>query len=371
MIALLIPLFLYLLVQAFVLAMLLQAFSKADEKQLKKQDWPMVSVLVAARNEESHISDCLASLARLDYPADRIEFLIGNDQSEDKTAELVQVFCAKDSRFKLFSIETDLGSARKKANVLAHLAYAAQGDFFFITDADIEVPATWVQSMLPHFTEELGCVSATTVMSGKSTFARMQNLDWLYFMGILFSFDRIGLGATAVGNNMAVRKEAYWATGGYENLPFSITEDFLLYKAIKQAGWKAMHLCEKANTNLSEPAPDWSTLMQQRKRWLTGGQGLPWYWKLLLLVFGSFQPFLILGLIFIPEPTAFLWFTRFVVQSFVLSISGILVGQKSSFFRFVQYEVYSFALSLLTPLYFFLPGQKKWKGRDFETTHYA
>lgn len=371
MIALLLPLLLYLVVQAFVLAMLLQAFSKADEKKAKKEDWPMVSVLVAARNEESHINDCLASLARLDYPADRIEFLIGNDQSEDRTAELIQSFCSKDSRFKLLQIESELGSARKKANVLAQLAHIAQGDYFFITDADIEVPDTWIVSMLPQFTPELGCVSATTVISGKSYFARMQHLDWLYFMGILFAFDRVGLGATAVGNNMAVRKEAYWATGGYENLPFSITEDFLLYKAIKQAGWKAIHLCEAANTNVSEPAPDWSTLMQQRKRWLTGGQGLPWYWKLLLVVFGSFQPFLILGLIFIPEITVYFWFTRFLVQSFALSILSILTGQKNSFLRFVQYELYSIVLSLFTPVYFLLPGKKIWKGRDFETTHYA
>ncbi|TNE79539.1 MAG: glycosyltransferase [Bacteroidetes bacterium] len=371
MILLLIPLFLYLFVQAFVLAMLLQAFGKADEKKSKNESYPLVSVLVAARNEEEHIMACLASLAQLDYPADRLEFLIGNDQSEDRTAELVQAFCDKDPRFKLIEIESELGNARKKANVLAHLAHAAQGDFFFITDADIEVPTTWVSSMMPRFTEGIGCVSATTTISGKSGFARMQHLDWLYFMGILFAFDRVGLGATAVGNNMAVRKEAYWATGGYEKLPFSITEDFLLYKAIKEAGWKAIHLCEAANTNGSEPAPTWGTLMQQRKRWLTGGQGLPLYWKMLLVLFGSFQPFLILGLIFFPQMALYLWFTRFLIQSFALSTLSILVGQKSSFLRFVFYEFYSVFLSLVTPIYFLLPSKKKWKGRDFETTHYA
>lgn len=52
--------------------------------------WPMVSVVVAARDEEASIEACLATLRANAYPSDRFEIIVVDDFSEDRTAELVR-----------------------------------------------------------------------------------------------------------------------------------------------------------------------------------------------------------------------------------------------------------------------------------------
>ncbi len=69
------------------------AAGKADPRiEIAGDDLPVVSILVAARNEEQNIIRCLQALTELDYPAYKLEILVGNDASEDKTRELVAAF---------------------------------------------------------------------------------------------------------------------------------------------------------------------------------------------------------------------------------------------------------------------------------------
>ena len=53
---------------------------------------PFISVVVAARDEEKNISDCIQSLLKQDYPVDKFEILIVEDFSTDTTAELIKKF---------------------------------------------------------------------------------------------------------------------------------------------------------------------------------------------------------------------------------------------------------------------------------------
>src|SRR5688500_1606136 len=63
-----------------------------------------VSILIAARNEAENIITCLQSITRLNYPSHLIEVLIGDDNSSDDTAKLVEAFIAGKPNFKLISI---------------------------------------------------------------------------------------------------------------------------------------------------------------------------------------------------------------------------------------------------------------------------
>ena len=55
--------------------------------------WPTVSVLIAARNEVKFLPRLLASLEQLEYPNEKIEFLIIDDASEDQTGEIISAWC--------------------------------------------------------------------------------------------------------------------------------------------------------------------------------------------------------------------------------------------------------------------------------------
>src|SRR5260370_18577692 len=57
----------------------------ADAEQTPHTEPPFVSVIVPSRNEEKYIARCLDSLVANDYPKDRLESLVLDGRSEDKT----------------------------------------------------------------------------------------------------------------------------------------------------------------------------------------------------------------------------------------------------------------------------------------------
>jgi cellulose synthase/poly-beta-1,6-N-acetylglucosamine synthase-like glycosyltransferase len=205
------------------------SFNKRDQPSEEKI-FPFISILIAARNEENNILTCLKAINALTYPQDKFEVLIGNDHSEDSTAALVSDFIKGKNHFRLIDIKENLGLARGKANVLAHLTREAKGDFFFITDADIEVKPGWVNALLSYCEPGIGIVSGLAYIKGDRLMDKFQNLDWIFAFGMVKVSSDLNMPVSAVGHNMVISREAYQSVGGYENIPFSVTEDLELFK---------------------------------------------------------------------------------------------------------------------------------------------
>jgi len=165
----------------------------------------MVSILLAARNEEQLILRNLNAINALNYPKDRLEVLIGNEDSSDNTAQLVTDFIQDKPHFQLFHIDKTVGKGRGKANVLGQLAHKASGEFYFITDVDVKLPQNWILALLQKFTEGVGLVSGTNKYERGSLFATMQSIDWLHFMRDIKALADVGIGWTSEGNNMILR----------------------------------------------------------------------------------------------------------------------------------------------------------------------
>lgn len=356
---------LYLLIQS--VSLFAFAFSRDDQPvQVFREDrFPYVSVLVAARNEEGNIRRCLEALSRLQYPTDRIEYLIGDDGSEDATADVIQEFAVKDARFRLLSIRQNLGQARGKANVLAHLARAAGGDCYLITDADTAVGPLWARQMVGFFEHNTGIVSGTTLVSDTGWLGRMQSIDWNFLMGLLTGLNRIGLHSTAVGNNMAVLREAYESTGGYEHFRFSVTEDFQLYREVRKQGWKTKHVLTRATTNISTGVKTLAELGNQRKRWLTGALGLPVYWWGIFFVFGVFYYALAIIAWHYPLFALFLLLTKYAMDAVSLRTMQNKTGCEVKYLWLGVYELFSAVMILVSQILFALPFPVIWKKRRF------
>src|SRR5690606_36476524 len=67
---------------------------------------PTVTVMVVAHNEEKVIKDKLNNIIQLDYPSEKIEFLIASDNSTDRTNEYVTEFIKqhRDKKIRLFEV---------------------------------------------------------------------------------------------------------------------------------------------------------------------------------------------------------------------------------------------------------------------------
>ncbi|WP_266366338.1 glycosyltransferase [Tellurirhabdus rosea] len=325
-----------------------------------------VSILIAARNEEVNIRRCLDSLDRLDYPKDRLEILIGNDRSEDATSAVVQHYLPTRPHLRLFDITERVGSQAGKSNVLAQLARRAQGQFLLFTDADVAVAPTWVSQMLQSFgPSEVGIVTGCTQIIGQSAFERCQAVEWLYAQWILKQFADWGIPVTAMGNNMAVRREAYEKTGGYEHLPFSVVEDYQLLHAVLQQGYTFAHRFDEGVLATTLPMRDGLSWLRQRKRWMVGAFQTQWYFILLFLAQALWYPLLILLSLWNPALALGLFTGKLIGQTLHAAYVLNRIRRRDLWRTLPLYEPFVQVSSLLSLIYFLLPTKVIWKGRDF------
>lgn len=331
---------------------------------------PKVSILLAARNEEKLILRSLQSIERLNYPTASIEILIGDDASTDNTYGLIEEFIQDKPQFKLFRITKTVGKGRGKANVLSQLAHHANGEFFFITDVDVSLPLNWILALLQQFEEKVGIVSGTTKCERGGLFATLQGIDWLHFMGYIKAFANAGVGCTSVGNNMAVRAAAYWETGGFEKIDFSITEDYKLFQAVTGNGWQWRTILGEDSLGLASYIPSISEMLHQRKRWLIGARDLPLNWKFMIVLYGLFIPALMGILMYDLRLAVTIWFMKFLLQSvFIYALCLKLERRPFSFAFLLIYEFYVVLNTVASAIFYFLPVKSIWKGRKYNADY--
>ncbi len=358
----------YLILLLVVIAAYLSAVATGSPfgKLNSSSQLPEISILIPARNEEQSIIKCLESILSLDYPIEKLHILIGEDQSTDNTAKLVELFIAKYPNFQLISIKQNLGSAKAKGNVLANLMCLVQTEIVFVTDADIEVNPKWVKRLLPKIIEDkYAIVSGTTIVKGVKLFHKWQGLEWYLGTGYIAGFDQLGIPTTAVGNNMAFTKTAYYATGGYENMPFSVTEDFQLYAAIRAKGYRSYNESHANSVSISAAQNYINTFLHQRKRWLMGARDLPWYWILIFGLQALFYPCLA-GMLLLHLSLAIkIWVVKIILQQTFLLTMQLRLKQKIEWLAMLSFEFYSI-WSILAMMGFYLGASKMvWKGRSY------
>jgi cellulose synthase/poly-beta-1,6-N-acetylglucosamine synthase-like glycosyltransferase len=355
-------LWLYVLLQLLVLA---GFFSERPKAKLPLK-LPSVAILVPARNEAQNITQCLNSLLKLNYPKNLLEIWVGNDSSTDDTSTLIDEFCKKHPHIKKYEVSNNLGTAKAKGNVLAHLVAACQAEYIFVTDADIEVGEDWVKHLLAFLLEpSVGMVSGSTVVTGINYFEKWQGLEWTLGNGHIIGLDRLGLKSTAVGNNMCFTREAYEATGGYQNMPFSVTEDFQLFKAIRAKGYETVNLIEPNSLNFSKAQTHILPLLHQRKRWLQGATGLPWYWMFIFALQALFYPALI-ALLFVHAVMALkIWAFKVLVQTVFLVLIAQRLRLKIHWPSLILYEPYALVMQFMMMGFYLLPVKMNWKQRRY------
>ena len=330
---------------------------------------PIVSLLIAARNEELHILRCLLSVAALEYPLHLLEVLVGNDNSADHTESIVSSFIADKPQFRLISIVQAPNGAnlRGKANVLAQLASQANGSFLFFTDADIELQPNWVYNLLAAFKPGIGVVTGVTAISGGSLFARLQSLDWVTATAGIACVSGMGLPVTAIGNNMAFRAEAYHAAGGYQALPFSVTEDHALFMAVVNKGYGFVNLFGPKALAFSAPQPSLSGWFAQRKRWLYGA--LKVAFPLRMLFFLQFLWYPTCLAVFFTNPALGLKWAmyRYVFVTGFAMVSMFRLKQYKLLLPAILYEPLFFGLYLPLLMGYYRNRDIIWKGRKYSS----
>ena len=132
----------------------------ARSTRLPDADCVPVTVIVSARNEERDFPRCIAALRALDYPAGKLQIVLVNDHSDDRTGEIIAAAAAEDSRVvAMDAAALPRNGLEAKARGIAHGFTRATGEWVFITDADASVHPQWLRQMLGRVTPQTGMVA--------------------------------------------------------------------------------------------------------------------------------------------------------------------------------------------------------------------
>ena len=332
-------------------------------------NYPKITIWIAARNEEDNIINCLQSIEKLNYPTKFLQVLIGNDNSDDKTDSLVKEFIKGKSYFQLIDIQKIINYQRGKANVLANLYEYSTGEYFLICDADVTVNPDWVKGMISNFENDsnIGHQVGITSINGTSIWHHFQSIDWLHALTLLKIAAELKIPLTGLGNNSAVTRKGYEASGGYAKIPFSITEDFALFHEVVKKGFGFKNTINQDVFNQTLPMITLKEFLHQRKRWMVGALQCSWWVVFLLFFQALFLPILLMiGIFFSWKIAGILWVLKWVNQTITVLPTIIKLKEFHLLKYLFLYEFYANWWQMTMIFFYYSPVKVDWKGRIYE-----
>ncbi len=212
----------------------------AWDRAWRKEAAPLVSILVAGRDEEERAPAALATLLALDYP--RYEIIAVNDRSRDRTGEIMDQLAAGDGRLRVLHIAELPPGWLGKTHALWRAAQAARGEWLLFTDADVSFRPDALRRALAYAHEEQAdhlVLIPTPLLHSVGERMLLAFFQSLFFFGHRpwrvadpKARDHMGVGAFNL-----VRGSAYQGIGTHQALRMDVLDDVKLGKLVKQKGF--------------------------------------------------------------------------------------------------------------------------------------
>lgn len=243
-----------------------------EDPHIPLEEYPFVSVMVPAHNESAVIRRTVQALLGFDYPKDRYEIIVINDNSTDNTAETLAAMQADNPDRMLIVVNTDnVVGGTGKSNALNIGFSVARGSVFAIYDADNTPEPQALRILVEHLMtdDSLGAVIGKfrTRNRNASLLTRFVNIETLAHQcmnqaGRWFFF---GL-CTIPGTNFVIHRHIIEEIGGWD--PKALSEDTEISFRIYRMGYKIRQI-PAAVTWEQEPfrLDIW---LKQRTRWAMG-----------------------------------------------------------------------------------------------------
>ena len=250
-----------------------------DPENYSLEDYPYVSLMVAAKNEESVISALVEDLSQLNYPTDRYDFWIIDDASTDRTP-LVLDRLARDYQ-QLNVVHRLPNAGGGKSGALNQVLSATKGEIIAVFDADAQVPSDLLRQVVPMFQREtVGAVQVRKAIVNAATNLWTRGQEAEMAIDSVLQRRRIAIGGIGElrGNGQFVRRLALERCGGWNEE--TITDDLDLTLRLHLDQWQIDLLM---HPSVGEEGVTRSIgLWHQRNRWAEGGyQRYLDYWRLI------------------------------------------------------------------------------------------
>ena len=231
---------------------------------------PRVCILIPAHNEETVIKKTLEAMLRLEYPAGKLEILVINDGSSDRTGEIVESVSRVDRRIRCYNVPKGEGG-RGKSRALNLGLKQTDAEVIAVYDADNQpLPDALkylVAEMLLH--PELGAVLGNfrTINKDRTWLTRFVSIETMSFQAILqagrWALFKV---ATLPGTNFVIWKHLLDDLNGWDE--DAITEDSELSIRVYMRGYKIKYI--PFAVTLEQEPETISVWAKQRTRWVRG-----------------------------------------------------------------------------------------------------
>jgi cellulose synthase/poly-beta-1,6-N-acetylglucosamine synthase-like glycosyltransferase len=228
-----------------------------------------VTILIAARNEETRINYTIDDILAQDYPKHLTEIIMVDDHSTDRTAEIIRSYADRGVKLLQLNEDKPLNSYKKKA--IAQAISFSTGDLMVATDADCRMGNKWLSSIVNYFeTGDMVMISSPVAyFEERSLFEYMQTLEFAYLIGIGAAFIGNGRASTCNGANLAYRKDVFYEVGGFKGIDdlASGDDELLLQKVAVRYPGRIGFLKLREAIVYTHAKHTLNEFLQQRRRW--------------------------------------------------------------------------------------------------------
>lgn len=223
------------------IAMLPRTLVNMTERLPDPPQWPLVSMIIPARDEGAKIEAALRSVLAIDYP--NLELIAINDRSRDETGRIMDRLAAEDPRLRVTHV-MELPKGWLGKNHAMHAgAQAARGEYILFTDGDIHFGADAIRRAIRYMTHTEAdhlCIPPNMIPGTYFENALIAYFILLFLVGTQpwliptkFRHAYAGVGAFNL-----LRRKSYDALGGHVPIRLDVLDDVKLGKMVKRNGMR-------------------------------------------------------------------------------------------------------------------------------------
>jgi glycosyltransferase involved in cell wall biosynthesis len=322
-----------------------------------------VSVIIPCKNEEEKLPRLLGCLSRQDYSPENLEILVVDDNSTDRTAELVP-----SSGFP-FTVSLLRNPRSGKKEAIKYGVEAASGTLIITIDADCTMGSSWVRTIAGFHEQTNASLILCPVMLAESAgfFGIFQELEFMSLQGITAGTASSGNGTMCNGAALAFTREVYLRSLPLLHFEHPSGDDVFLLHSIKKekdSGIRWLESSEAAVTASS--ASGIREYLDQRNRWISKWKHYDDLYtivlaaaaviavaaQLLMTAAACIRPSFIL-------PVLLLFIIKSIPDYLILSDRASSYGKKHLMRWFLPSQVvYPFYVAAIL----LIPSKRKWKG---------
>ncbi len=193
-----------------------------------------ISIIVAAKNEETNIATLIDSLQKQKFSMDNFEIIIVDDNSTDSTFETAKNFSTEHNNIKVIKAENKIYKGKRGALQVG--IDKSEYDYILITDADCIASKYFVKSYSNRFSENYDFVfGVSPILQENNLVNKIACFDNLWVHILTFSFANIGLPYSAAARSFGFSKVSFNKISGYKYTIDTLSgdDDLLLREAVK------------------------------------------------------------------------------------------------------------------------------------------